>query len=256
MPLLNVQFHSDVLGVGSAVSVILPQETTSQIGLSGIRGAGLPRVLYLLHGWSDDHTTWTRRTSIERYASEYGIAVVMPAVGLSYYCDMAYGPKYWSYLSEELPALVQQWFKVSESPDDTFVAGLSMGGYGAIKLALRKPGSFAGAASLSGALDVATHFKERLDDQGVKTIFGNRIEGTPNDLMVLAEQLAESKNSCPPLYLCCGNADYLLPSNIAFRNHALRLGLPVDYEEQPGSHDWEFWDRMIQKVLNRFFAKP
>ena len=111
-------------------------------------------LLYLLHGLSDDHTAWVRYTSIERYADAYGLAVVMPQVHRSFYTDQAHGGAFWTFLAEELPELVQRFFVVSARREDTFVAGLSMGGYGALRWALRRPGRFAAAASLSGALDV------------------------------------------------------------------------------------------------------
>lgn len=95
--------------------------------------------LYLLHGLSDDDSIWLRRTSIERYVAQMGIAVVMPQVHRSFYTDMAAGGQYWTFISEELPALARSFFPLSAKREDNFVAGLSMGGYGALKLGLRKP---------------------------------------------------------------------------------------------------------------------
>src|SRR5437764_883031 len=91
------------------------------------RSAGRPRLRRLLHGLSDDHTMWQRLTSIERYAEPLGLAVVMPAVHRSFYADEVHGHRYWTFLTEEVPALVSQFFRVSDRPGDTFVAGLSMG---------------------------------------------------------------------------------------------------------------------------------
>src|SRR6478609_11942097 len=152
---LRCDFYSEALGLSTAMTVILPQQTSTQIGMTGAAAAGPPPVLYLLHGLSDDDTIWLRRTSIERYVAELGLAVVMPQVHRSFYTDEAYGGRYWTFLSEELPALVSSFFRVSERREDTFVAGLSMGGYGALKWALREPARFAAAASMSGAVDVA-----------------------------------------------------------------------------------------------------
>ena len=112
-------------------------------------------MLYLLHGLSDDDTIWLRRTSIERYVAPLGLAVVMPQVHRSFYTDEAHGNRYWTFLSEELPELVHHFFRLSRRREDTFVAGLSMGGYGALKWALREPERFAAAASMSAAADVA-----------------------------------------------------------------------------------------------------
>jgi S-formylglutathione hydrolase FrmB len=152
---MRCDFYSEVLGLSTSMTVLLPQQTSSQIGMSGSAPQGDPSVLYLLHGLSDDDTIWLRRTSIERYVAPLGLAVVMPQVGRSFYADEEHGNRYWTFLSEELPRLCHEFFRLSARREDTFVAGLSMGGYGALKWALRDPGRFAAAASLSGALDVA-----------------------------------------------------------------------------------------------------
>src|SRR5215211_3786089 len=151
---LRCDFFSDTLGLSTSMTVILPQPTQNQIGMAGAAAEGPPPVLYLLHGLSDDDTIWLRRTSIERYVAPLGLAVVMPQVHRSFYTDEHYGGRYWTFLSEELPDLVGSWFQVSQRREDTFVAGLSMGGYGALKWALRQAGRFAAAACLSGAVNV------------------------------------------------------------------------------------------------------
>ncbi len=131
MALLHVNCFSDVLGKCVNLDVILPQRTKEQIGLSGAKNGGKYPTLYLLHGMSDDHTCWNRRTSIDRYVSSLGIAVVMPNADLSWYTDTAYGQKYWQYMAEELPALCREFFpNMSDKREETFVAGNSMGGYG------------------------------------------------------------------------------------------------------------------------------
>src|SRR6266508_1740601 len=129
MALLRVDFFSDVLELGTSMTVLLPQRTSSRIGVTGHAGAAEHPVLYLLHGLSDDDTAWTRYTSIERYVDEVGLAVVMPQVHRSFYADEAYGARFWTFLSTELPAVVGSFFRVSGRREDTFVAGLSMGGY-------------------------------------------------------------------------------------------------------------------------------
>src|SRR5215207_9009351 len=152
---VRCDFFSVALILSTSMTVLLPQQTSTQIGMEGRSTDGPPPVLYLLHGLSDDDTIWLRRTSVERYAAPLGLAVVMPQVHRSFYTAEAVGGRYWTFLSEELPALVYSFFRLSDRREDTFVAGLSMGGYGALKWALRRPDRFAAAASLSGALNVA-----------------------------------------------------------------------------------------------------
>lgn len=175
MAMVTCDFSSDVLEVGTSMTVLLPQQTRTQIGMADAPGRGEPPVLYLLHGLSDDHTTWVRRTSIERYAAPLGLAVVMPAVHRSFYADEVRGHRYWTFLSQELPQVVSSFFRLSQRREDTYVAGLSMGGYGALRWALREPTRFAAVASMSGALDVA-RMHARPERAGlVERVFG----GTP-----------------------------------------------------------------------------
>ncbi|HCE45827.1 MAG TPA: esterase [Lentisphaeria bacterium] len=251
MALINCDFFSDSLGLCCSMTVILPQNTQKQIGMKGVVRQKKHPVLYLLHGMSDDHTIWLRRTSIERYVSELGLAVVMPGVNRSYYTDMACGPKYWTFISEELPEIVNSFFPISEKREDTFAAGLSMGGYGAFKLALRQPERFAAAASLSGALDAA-YLYENWPERGqeMNVIFGKKISGTDNDLVAVSAKLAKSKEPKPMLFQCCGTEDFLYKDNLRFRDHINSLGaFKLKYEEGPGTHEWGYWDTNIQKVL-------
>ncbi|MDU0202252.1 MULTISPECIES: alpha/beta hydrolase family protein [Paenibacillus] len=251
MAFIDCHFYSDSLGVSASMYVILPQHAQNQIGIaSASYGTSKHPTLYLLHGLSDDHTIWMRRTSIERYAAKLGIAVVMPAVNRSFYTDMAAGPKYWTFISEELPAIARSFFPLAEERELNYAAGLSMGGYGAMKLALTHPDRFAAAASLSGAVDIS-HRALNFPDE-FKLIYGDvtSIKGSKNDLFYLAEQVKASKGPKPDLYQCCGTEDFLYEDNIRFRNYCRELGLDLTYEEGPGEHEWGYWDRQIQNVLN------
>jgi S-formylglutathione hydrolase FrmB len=252
MALINCDFFSDSLGLACSMTVILPQNTGNQTGMKSVAKQEKHPVLYLLHGMSDDHTIWLRRTSIERYVSNMGLAVVMPAVHRSYYTDMACGPKYWTFISEELPKIVQSFFPISDKRQDTFAAGLSMGGYGAFKLALRQPERFAAAASLSGALDVSALYERwgAAKAQEKDSIFGRKLHNSDNDLVYLSAKLAKTGKPKPKLFQCCGTEDFLYGDNLKFRDHLEKLGsFKLHYEEAPGTHEWGFWDANIQKVL-------
>ena len=255
MALLHVDFFSDALGMCTAMDVILPEKTRGQIGMEGRGAEGKCPTLYLLHGMSDDHTIWQRRTSIERYASEKGIAVVMPSTQLGWYTDMHCGYKWFTYISEELPRVCRAFFpRMSHRREDTFACGLSMGGYGALKLALRAPETFSCAASLSGGVDIV-HICEQTslaDDHYWEDIFGpaDKVRGSFNDLFAAAEELKASGKSLPKLYMWCGTEDFLYGENVRMRDHLNALGYELTYEESPGDHQWKYWDQKVQTVLN------
>jgi S-formylglutathione hydrolase FrmB len=253
MALIHCDFFSEVLGISTSMCVILPQNTRSQIGMAGSEQKEKYPTLYLLHGLSDDHTIWQRRTSIERYVSEMGIAVVMPNAGRSFYTDMKYGYKYFTFISEELPEIARQFFPLSEKREDNFVAGLSMGGYGAFKIALSLPDKFSAAASLSGAVDMAARFENNTSgaDEEFYNIFGDltSFRSSEHDLFHLAKRVSASNGSKPKLYQCCGTEDFLYEDNITFKNFIEKTDFDYTYEEGPGVHDWAYWDAQIQRVL-------
>jgi S-formylglutathione hydrolase FrmB len=253
---LDFHFYSESLNLTCAAYVILPQATTTQIGMGGGKAREKYPTLYLLHGLSDDHTIWMRRTSIERYAATRNVAIVMPAVARSFYQDMASGPKYWTFVSEELPALCQHYFPLSGAREDTFAAGLSMGGYGALRLGLARPEKYAAVASLSGALDIARRLRDvdkpfaRIDRAEWTGIIWPELKApADSNLWLLASNVAASQGPKPAVYLSCGTEDELLADTRTFRQHLDALGLPLTYDEGPGAHEWGYWDAQIQRVL-------
>jgi S-formylglutathione hydrolase FrmB len=251
MALVRCDFFSDVLGLSVSMTVILPQATSTQIGVTGTARPGGHPILYLLHGLSDDDTIWLRHTSIERYVGPLGLAVVMPQVHRSFYADERHGHRYWTFLSEELPAVVGSFFRVSDRREDTFVAGLSMGGYGALKWALRQPERFAAAASLSGALD-AVRLQRAGDRGGVDPllfdrVFGDRLAGRDDDLFSLLDKADPA--TLPRLYLCCGTEDALYQHSVDFADAAAARGIDLTVDYGPGDHDWAYWDARIVDVL-------
>jgi putative tributyrin esterase len=250
MALVRCDFFSAALGVSTSMTVLLPESASGQIGMGGSGRTGDFPTLYLLHGLSDDDTTWVRRTSLERYAAELGIAVVMPQVQRSFYADEVWGRPYWTFVAEELPRVARGFFRLSALPSETFVAGLSMGGYGAFKLALRHPDRFGAAASLSGVLDLAGRLGSLIrpeDPLMWQRIFGDppAIAGTGDDLLHLLSTVSDP----PPLYLTCGTDDALHPSNLVFRDACATHGVPLVTDFSPGGHDWAFWDAKIRDVL-------
>jgi len=254
MALFHVDFSSSALGMCVQMDVILPQRPTGMIGITDNAPEGKYPTLYLLHGMSDDHTIWQRRTSIERYVADKGIAVVMPCCHLAWYTDMYRGQKYWTYIAEELPAICRQFFpNMSDRREDTWAAGLSMGGYGALKLGLNASDTFSKVVALSGGLDVDAIVKGHMlsTDTYWENVFGpaDQVAGSENDLFASAERLKASGKALPDVYMWCGTEDFLYDQNVRMRDHLNKLGYNLTYTETPGDHQWKYWDEHIQKGI-------
>jgi len=253
MALFHLVYFSDALGVQTPVDVIIP-EGRQGIGVNAAGNAELPKVLYLLHGYSDDQTIWQRRTSVERYAASHNLAIIMPGVNHSFYCNEAYGERYWDYVSDELPRMMHRFFRLSDKPEDTFVAGLSMGGYGAMKLALNFPERFGAAASFSGAVDVIS-MRSRHPQNWKRITGGKSIKGTECDLMHMLRVNGAAEHK-PRLYVSCGTADFLYDQHRKFIPALKKNGWDVtSYEEPDATHEWGFWDREIRKFIEMIFSK-
>ena len=231
MGVINGTMWSDALGMNVGYSAVLPE---------GMKGPY--EVLYLLHGHSDDHHAWIYHTGLTRYLEGRNLAVFMPQVHLSFYADMVAGGKYWTFVSEEFPEKLHNIYNISDKREDTFVAGLSMGGYGAFKLGLNKPEMFRGAASFSGALDVVALWEADQDrNKTFLNSFGSvdALRGSINDLVAVAEKLSPG-DDLPAYYQSCGSEDFLIENNRSFKE----VMAPFDfvYTERPGVHDWNYWD--------------
>ena len=255
MAFFEVKLRSEVLGMGASVDVVIPQKPSrGNIGISSAETGDTFPTLFLLHGMSDDQTIWHRRTSIERYADEHGIAVVMPTTNLGWYTDMHFGYRWRTYIGEELPRLLRSFFPgMSDKREDTYLSGNSMGGYGSLALAFTYPETFSIAAPLSGAFDPEHMYDpNHPENTYIFDMFGpiDEYYGSKNDLFALAEKVKESGAPMPEIYIGCGTEDGLITVNRKMRDHLTSLGYDVTYSEAPGGHEWGYWDREIQKVLN------
>nr|ADD62402.1 esterase [Bacillus sp. BG-CS10] len=252
MALIQLSFKSRALMLQTSVNVLLPVGTNA-VDFTPSDDFSYDSdpfpVLYLLHGATDDHSAWLRLSSIERYAEEKKLAVIMPNADMSAYTDMVHGHRYWTYISQELPAFLKATFPISQHREDTFAAGLSMGGYGAFKLALRQPERFVAAVSLSGAVDMR---EVGQPESLFVNAFGEgaKIAGTDHDLFHLVKQLAGSEGAKPALFQACGTDDFLYEDNVRFRDYARKVNANLTYEEGPGGHEWAYWDRMIAHALD------
>jgi putative tributyrin esterase len=249
----TISFRNSVLEQTEPLSVILPEPDV---------GLGPFPVLYLLHGMGDDHTTWVRMTSIERYVKSMPLIVVMPMTQWrSMYVDSLDGPKSASCIAQGLIDFIDS--RLNTRPERAYraVCGLSMGGYGAFHLALSFPERFGAAVSHSGVLLFGHVNVEDYppDERGARMraiterTVGPSPKGGPADLFTAAECLPADLR--PVLRFDCGTEDFLLEHNRAFHKHLERIGYDHEYVEHPGSHTWDYWDEHIKDSIDFFVRK-
>ncbi len=242
MSLLQCSIYSHVLGREVSVNVIMPH-ASKQFE----QGADIGRVpvLYLLHGLTENHSTWLRKSAIERYVAGRQLAVVMPDGGRDFYTDTKSGIRWFEFLTVELPKALGTMLSISDKREDTFVAGLSMGGYGAFKAALMRPDLYSCAASLSGAVDISRVTAMGDEMPEVRAAFGEGGEYA-HDLY----DLAKNCTNMPALYQSCGTTDFLYADNIRFRDFIKDYAKDYTFDEAEFDHCWEFWDIQIYRVID------
>ncbi|MBI3945350.1 MAG: esterase family protein [Armatimonadetes bacterium] len=237
----TLAFFSKALGRPKSYTVLLPD-------YQGATGGPYP-VLYLLHGLSDDHRAWTSWTSLDRYARRLPIVVIMADGERSFYSNMADGARFEDYLMDDLLGHVEGCYHVRKGRAHTAIGGLSMGGYGAMKLGLKYPDRFGSVGAHSSAFGAARRPEDDPLEPELRPIFGPRggAHREENDCYALAERIA--KGRAPALHFDCGSEDFLLQDNRAFHAHLKRLGIPHTYREHPGIHGWAYWDAHIPESL-------
>ncbi len=249
MAFCELHLFSKALGLQTTVNVIIPQKAEiGEIGVEKAETTGKLKCLYLLHGLSDDHTIWMRRTSVERYAEAAGIAVVMPFGDRSFYSDMVHGGKYYSYIAKELPLLMRSFFNISEKREDNFIAGLSMGGYGALKIALKNPESFSAAAGLSSVADIMK--RKGSFSAPLKAVYGENIDIPESDDLFYLARETDKCDIKPRIFMGVGTEDGLYGENVRLKECFEGLSYDFTYRESYGGHSWVFWDEYIKYVID------
>ncbi len=237
MALHHIQFFSKAIGMQAGMWVVVPQ-----------RQGPMP-VVHQLHGHSDDHTIWLRRTTIELHAERIGAIVAMHYGERSFYHDDIPGHRHWEQHILDSVQLVDQTFRTITDRRGRAIGGLSMGGYGALKLALRHPQLFASAVSHSGALDAVGLMAARLPGDGLgddmRRVFGAKVPANA-DLF----KLAPRAKPLPKLHIDCGSDDFLLPSNRKLHAFLDKRGIPHTYREYPGNHNWQYWQERLPESFD------
>ena len=258
---MHGSFYSQALKRQAELSVLLPDYYGEPGAKKGHPIQGNFPVLYLLHGYNSDHSTWSLMTQLAFYVRNLPLAIVMPSGYNSYYANSHSGHlRYFDYLTEELPTLLHNWLSLSNAREDTFIGGLSMGGFGSLVNGLRHPEIFGCITALSSAL-IKEKILHAVEEPGhdfftkrqYETMFGvDRIEdysGSVNDYEALADSLKDAEVK-PKIYMACGTEDSLFDANVAFKDRLIADGFDLTWEEGPGVHNWAFWDAYIEKAIN------
>jgi S-formylglutathione hydrolase FrmB len=234
-------------------SKILQKQVSSMVILPDV---GKPpfATFYLLHGLSDDHTIWLRRTRIEWHVRDLPLTVVMPDGFRGYYTDNQHGPAYAKYLNEELVQFIERNFPAKSSRASRCIGGLSMGGYGALRAALGYPQTYASANSHSGAVMHGSKKWKRGAKLDLTDVFGLDPHGSAHDLLKLAADARRAGKNLPRLLIDCGVDDIHTDDNREFHKKLDSLGVPHEYREFPGGHDWDYWELHIPEAI-AFHAK-
>lgn len=244
MALINIKYFSEALGMNTSFYAIINQK--SKKGEYGTESSKSSRKnILLLHGLSDDESIWERRTSIERYAAEHGVNIIMPFGARSFYTDMKYGGKYYTHVAKEIPETACSLFNISDEKENWYVAGLSMGGYGALKIALKERERFSGGAALSPVTNLYNeNFKK-----DIVPIFGeNPVVPESEDLFALTKKIASCSDK-PRLFAVTGKDDFMFDDYKRFISHMEKLDYDFTEYIDEGSHNWAFWDKHIQNAL-------
>ena len=251
MALLQVNYLSKSLFRLVPLNVVLPADKS----MPGSSGFSNPRdhkykTLYLMHGLLGNYTGWITNTRIQRWAEEKNLAVVMPSGDNSFYVEgLAANNDYGDFIGRELVDITRRMFPLSDKREDTFIGGLSMGGFGAMRNGLKYSDTFSHIIALSSALQVLDKDAELI--VGENSVFGDLEAARKSDKNpeIAMRNLLKEGREKPKIFMACGTEDSLLPSNRRYRDLLLNNGFEVTYHEEPGAHTWDFWDAQIKPFL-------
>lgn len=257
MALIQVNYLSKVLFRTVPVNVILPSDKISfeTLDYQGVPAGGYP-TLFLLHGLLGNYTDWVSGTRVQRWAEDAGLAVVMPSGDNAFYIPgQTANSDYGAFVGEELPRVMRDMFPLSRRREDTFIAGLSMGGFGALRNGMKYAQNFSRIAAFSSGIHF---FDSDLFESlaGEETVFGDLAEAAKTDkshyvaLEQLKARVATGEVEAPEFWMSCGTEDSLMPANLKFRSLVREAGFTVTWDEEPRGHDWDFWDSQIKKVID------
>ena len=258
MAVVKMNFLSKMLGMQTNVTIVLPTFRFSDImeGEKNFYRQGMKyQVLWLLHGGAGDDSDYLHFSNIVRYAEAHRLAVVMPAGFNQSYTDDPEGPKYFRYIVDELPEMLQALYPFSERREDNFVGGLSMGAHGAMKCAVMRPEHYAAALVMSGASRDPDNPAGESVSRSIMMPkrLAQEVKGSENDVYSFAVRNVDEGKPLPEFFFTCGDKDFTLERAQYAARFLKELGYPVYSEWVSGyTHEWDFWDRTLKKAIEEW----
>ncbi|WPQ68726.1 alpha/beta hydrolase [Weissella paramesenteroides] len=238
MAINRLSFYSEELEMKTGINVILPEHPS-----------GEGKTLLLLHGLGDDENSWLDRTRLAEYAENTDLTIIMPRVDRSYYANRNGDSKYFEYISQEILQRCQQWFHLSSMKEKTFIAGISMGGFGALKTGLVYPNQFQTIFAMSSMTDIVRKWHESPNrDAWYRGLFGSpdQVMQSNNDIAYLVGQ---QEKQTPFIWQLCGYDDPYYDMNVTLSAQIEQKGLRHEFVEVEGGHEWSVWDKAIQQII-------
>lgn len=252
----RMEFHADSIMQHANFSFVLPNDVVMEEVRQPRHYDRPTKSLILLHGLTGTDTDWLFGGVAQEMAIQYNLAVFMPTAGNFFYLDRGYpGGNYGTFVGEEFPNYVRSVFGFCADREDTIIAGLSMGGYGAVHTALAYPERFSACIALSSAFRIyqaaGGEAQSVMPTAMLRDIFGDGddiLSSEKNPEVQYRRRRSEGRR-LPRLYLAVGEDDPLLGKNREFRDFLLTQNAELRYEEGPGAHNWTFWNEYIDRGL-------
>ncbi|MDR1617764.1 MAG: esterase family protein [Treponema sp.] len=254
MAFVNVSVYVPEAGMNINVDMVFPNDRRWKAEAGDIKG-----VITLLHGFYGCGEDWLRLTAAGRYAYDSGYLLICPGAGNSFYHNMAYGPPWYDIITEFLPRELNSIFKIPVEREINHIAGLSMGGYGAMRIGLSSPDRYATIGAFSGALDLAVLAAIAGKAPEARSFFtpvlgeSLTLPGEADLLKLVAKEAERSRSLGQRVFVTCGKQDELshrvYTQNQNFLKAAKNTPLDFTYREWDGLHEWQFWDRSLAEYI-------
>lgn len=265
MAVLSCDYSSYAKKGMASFSAIIPMDTPTIDNKPDYNMRGSYPTIYLLHGYSGNRHDWLLRTRIEEWAAKRGYAVIIPDGGNRFYLDNEETEELSGvFIGEELVSITRRMFPLSHKRNDTTIAGLSMGGFGALRNGLKYNDTFGSIVALSAALITDEISAMEQGERNAVASYGyyrntfgdlKKLSGSDKDPKYLANVLKQCRDLCPRIFLACGTEDFLYPQNCDYHDYLKSIGYAHEWWVKPGAHDFDFWNKSMLAALDWLAGK-